>query len=118
LTYLQAIKAVREWHRILKPNGQLFLELPDLDRCIAILGKYKDPKGYDMGMIGLFGHPPMVESDGLFQLHKWAWSFPALKELLTQVGFTTIKKLPTTQKWRLAYKMNTDRDIRVKAVKK
>ena len=118
LTYLQACKALREWHRVLRPGGLLWLELPDFDRCIEIIGKYKDPKGYDMGMIGLFGYPPMIETDGLFQSHKWAWSFSKLRDQLVRVGFHKIVKKSTTQKWRLAYKMGTNRDMRVNAIKK
>ena len=117
LPYLQGIKALREWNRILKRGGLLFLELPDFARCVAILGKFKDPKGYDMGMIGIYGHPPMVETDGLFQTHKWGWTAPALIETLTRVGFTEVTKIPPTQKWRLAHKMNTKRDMRIRAVK-
>jgi hypothetical protein len=94
------------------------LELPDFSRCVKIIGKYKDPKGFDMGMIGIFGHPPMVKRDGLYQLHKWGWTYPALKAMLQRVGFKNIKKLPITQTWRLAAKMRTGRDMRLTAAKK
>jgi ubiquinone/menaquinone biosynthesis C-methylase UbiE len=114
-TYLQALDALTEWHRILCINGKLFLELPDFDECIKMLGKYKDPNGYDLGLVGVYGHPPMVKTDGLAQTHKWGWTKETLSSKLRETGFSRIEVLPITQTWRVAAK--TNRDFRIKAEK-
>lgn len=115
-TYYQALRALREWNRVLKINGTLFLELPNFKACVEMLGKHTEPqKGFDIGLIGIFGHPPMVESDGLFQSHKWGWTPEALSTQLEIARFGQLAFMPITQTWRIAAK--TNRDMRVKAVK-
>ena len=114
-TYHQAIAALTEWHRVLKRGGKLMLELPNIENCFKMLGKHKANKGFDLGMVGIYGHPPMVKSDGLFQTHKWGWTPETLKAELKKAGFYRIKKVPITQTWRLAAK--TDRDMRLESIK-
>jgi ubiquinone/menaquinone biosynthesis C-methylase UbiE len=114
-TYLQAIDALTEWHRVLCVNGKLFLELPDFDECVKMLGKYKDPNGYDLGIIGIYGYPPMIKKEGLAQVHKWGWTKQTLSAQLIKTGFRNVKVLPITQTWRVAAK--TNRDFRIRAKK-
>lgn len=113
--YLEAIKALKEWYRVLKPGGRLFVELPDFGACIDMLGKYKDPEGYDFGMIGIFGYPPAIRKQGHFQTHKWGWTAKSLGRELRAAGFTEVQVLPISQTQRRAAK--TGRDMRVCAVR-
>ena len=89
LTQPEAVQALAEWRRVLKPGGELFLELPDLEACIRVLGQHSDAQGWDLGLIGIYGWPPAIESEGLAQVHKWGWTRATLTEALTQAGSRT-----------------------------
>lgn len=115
LTYSDALKALKEWHRIIRLGGKLYLELPDLDRCLEILVNERVAEAKKFAMIGLFGDALLVERDGISQLHKWAWSFKTLGVELKKVGFNKIKKIPITQTWRKATKFK--RDMRLECSK-
>jgi 2-polyprenyl-3-methyl-5-hydroxy-6-metoxy-1,4-benzoquinol methylase len=115
LTFDQARRALREWARILRPGGELFLELPDLERCIRILGKYKDNGGFDLGLIGIHGYPPAIEKQGVPQIHKWSWTKSALRAELREAGFADVEFGPITQTWRPAAKVG--RDMRLRALR-
>lgn len=114
-TQTEALGALREWARVLKPGGKLCLELPNLDACISMLGKHTDPHGHDLGMVGLFGYPPAIDAEGLFQCHKWAWSPGSLEQALREVGFDRVDVEPVTQTWRHAAKVG--RDMRIVATR-
>lgn len=115
LTYTQARAALSEWARVLKPGGELRLELPDLDACVRILGKYKDERGFDLGLIGIFGWPPAIDEEGATQIHKWGWTRTALSAALREAGFQQVEFGPITQTWRAAAKVG--RDMRLRAVR-
>lgn len=115
LTLTQARAALREWRRVLRDDGELFLELPDLEACIRILGRESDANGFDFGMIGLYGWPPAIDSEGMAQVHKWGWSRAALAEELRQAGFDDVSFPEVTQTWRPATRLG--RDMRVRAVR-
>jgi ubiquinone/menaquinone biosynthesis C-methylase UbiE len=104
-TFDQARAALREWHRVLKPDGMLHLELPNLAACIDMIGEHEDPQGYDLGMIGLYGYPPAIAAEGAFQIHKWGWTPQTLGEQLRAAGFDDVRVEPITQTWRRAAKV-------------
>jgi len=111
----EALAALREWSRVLKPGGTLSLELPNLERCIRTIGQVTDKKGVDLGLCGIFGYPPAIETDGVFQVHKWGWTPQTLSNALKQAGFTDVREEPVTQTWRPATRIA--RDMRVVASK-
>lgn len=115
LTYTQAKTALVEWARVLKPGGELLLEMPDFEACVRILGKYRDDRGFDLGLIGIFGWPPAIDEEGVPQIHKWGWSRAAIAEALREVGFEQVEFGPVTQTWRVAAKVG--RDMRLRAVR-
>ena len=106
LTLTQARAALREWRRLLAPGGELQLELPNLSRCVELIGT--DMDGHDLGMISLFGYPPEVDEQGEPQLHKWGWTPETLSAELRRAGFDTVEEAPITQTHRKAARFHRD----------
>lgn len=115
LTIDDARAALREWWRVLGPGGVLMLELPNIRRCLEILGQQEDPEGYDFGLIGIYGWPADIRAEGVWQLHKWGWTPESLAKELTAAGFSDVEEVPIQQTWRPASKYN--RDMRLHARK-
>jgi SAM-dependent methyltransferase len=111
LTLTQAKRALGEWRRLLAPGGELRLELPNLDRCVALIGTELD--GFDMGLLSLFGYPPAIDVEGEPQLHKWGWTPTTLTQAMQAAGFGTVRQEPVTQTYRKATRF--DRDMRLVA---
>jgi SAM-dependent methyltransferase len=113
LTPHEAERALVEWRRVLKPGGTLMLELPNLDDCVRLLAADPESEDHALGMIGIFGWPEGVESDGVAQVHKWGWTPRSLGAALSRAGFDEIVPEPVTQSWRAATRVG--RDFRLRA---
>lgn len=85
-----------EWKRLLRPGGKLALEMPDLLKtCRNIVQGRQDGNHKDqMGLWGLYGDPRTKDP---LMIHRWAWTFKTIRELLAQHGFTNIAEEET--KW-------------------
>jgi predicted SAM-dependent methyltransferase len=77
---------LKEWRRVLRPQGQLILELPCLDKVIA---HFLHGSAANMTLWPLYGDPN-THKDGEPALHKWCWSRIAFTKLLEEAGFTDI----------------------------
>jgi predicted SAM-dependent methyltransferase len=83
LTFFEAIYALSEFYRVLKPGGALFIETPDLKRaCESYLNSTNEQKKEVLGW--LYGIP----HKGL--QHKLCYPPYLLTELLENVGFENI----------------------------
>lgn len=83
LSYFEAIYALTEFFRVLKPNGILILEIPDLQKACQLYPKAdEDQKKEILGWI--FGIP----HKGL--QHKFCFPPNLLIEILENIGFTDI----------------------------
>ncbi len=73
-------KALREWHRILKPQGKLIVECPDFDK---IAGRYL--AGDEKQLDGIFA---LQRFEGDY--HFFGYNFERLSRALTNTGFTEV----------------------------
>jgi|CXWL01.1.fsa_nt_gi glycosyltransferase involved in cell wall biosynthesis len=111
----EARAALAEWARVLRDGGELLLELPNFDACVASLGHAEDSHGYDLAMVGIYGWPPHIEKYGPEMEHRWGWSPTSLAMELRTHGFSGIEQVPIAQAWRPAACIG--RDFRIRAVK-
>ncbi len=97
-----AVRAIREWYRVLKPGGVLVIECPDFD---AVCREYVDGKVDRIDNI--FG---LQRFEGDY--HKFGYNFLRLQWLLAPLGFRSIEqKLPTD------YHKDQEPCLRVEAMK-
>jgi len=75
-----------EWRRILSPEGNLFIAVPDFDSLVQI---YNQTKSLSTIIGPLFGRWRVNDS---FIYHRSTWTFESLKEVLLKSGFTSVKK--------------------------
>lgn len=104
---------LKEWHRLLKPGGELILELPDLEKCCrnVVDGRMKGGKDPDqLTLWGLFGDPRQQDP---FMAHKWAYTFKSLAPMVEAAGFEGVTERQT--KWHPAGRDH--RDFRLEARK-
>lgn len=118
----EANKAVREWYRILKKGGDLYIELPNLARCAEVILTSKNPREIELAMMGIYGFDKRVifpngedKEPVFFQVHKYGWTPETITNLLKGAGFKNIKMTEPLQTFRPAYKIN--RDMRIHAKK-
>ena len=110
ISYEDAIKGLKRWYEVLKINGRISIEVPDIYKCFKMI-KSKNPEERKYGFFGIYG-----SSKNYYLMHKHGWTLDTIKEELTKVGFKKIQtaKLERKNKCHL---LGFDRDIRVVAQK-
>ena len=86
LSKFEVPQALKEWARVLKPDGRLVMNLPNLEWCLKQwLSKPEEVRwGWQLDTIfGLQTHPG--------EFHKTGFTKPHLQKLLTHAGFNKIK---------------------------
>ena len=111
----EARASLDEWARVLRPGGELLLELPNIDACVRILTQTKNPADRDLAMVGIFGWQPGVETNGDGWAHRWGWSPDSLRVAMESRGFGNVEILPVTQTYRQATRL--DRDFRIRGIR-
>lgn len=95
-----------EWYRLLKPGGQLILELPNLEHaCRNLLAGSTD----QMSMWPIYGDWGHKDP---YMMHKHGYTPKTIKALVDLCGFKKVQILPPQTHGRRA-----NRDMRVEAIK-
>ena len=86
--FKEGFEVLKEWNRILKPNGRLVLETPDLlNTCKVFVDSNED---YRIKLYGHFFAWPWIDG----QQHKFLYTENQIYYTLKQCGFNNIKRLP------------------------
>jgi len=85
--YASLIVVLKEWRRILKKDGLLVIEMPDLD---GIINEYlaANEKRREELLIGIYGS---YRNNDNFDIHRWGANENRLRYLLDKAGFKYIK---------------------------
>jgi predicted SAM-dependent methyltransferase len=84
---------LKEWHRVLKPNGRLYLETPDfLASCRDFVNGSPD---YRIHLYGHFFSMPWIKG----QEHLFLFTEDQLRTHLMWTGFNRVNRLPPASKY-------------------
>jgi len=111
LSYQDALQLVGECYEVLRPGGELILEVPNVKYCMrVVLGLENPPTDEDRwGMGSIYGYPyELGELNG----HKWGYWPESLMEMVVLSGFEREKVVTGRAKYHEAV-----RDFRLVAVK-
>jgi len=77
-------KVLKEWFRVLKPNGVLRISVPGFEEIIKIYQKFND--------LNLVLGPLVGGQTYLYNFHYMVFDFKSLSEMLTKIGFKSIER--------------------------
>ena len=91
----KVIDVLREWRRVLRPDGVLRLAVPDFEACAKLYVNNDEPLSSFVGMF--YGKWKMNgKPNGRYGkktiYHKTIYDFPSLKKVLEDNGFNNVKK--------------------------
>jgi len=95
ISFADCEKNLREFHRMLKPGGNLRIVVPDGELYVDIYERRKNGEEIYMPYEREEGYPtPMARINGIFRNHghQFIYDFQTFKYLLEKTGFKEIKK--------------------------
>lgn len=104
--------ALKEFKRVLKPNGVLVLTCPDLQSVCALVAAdkledvaYESPSGPIAPIDILYGYRKAMAKGNLYMAHKTGFTARSLKRALVESGFETtiVEQDGHYNLWALAY---------------
>ncbi len=108
----EVLPALREFRRVLKPDGFALIRCPDLEAvldAIAISGletvAYMSPAGPITPLDMLFGHRASIARGNTYMTHHTAFTDERLGQLLIEAGFAEVhtKRMPGFDLWAVAF---------------
>jgi len=84
-SYRNTKKILEEWYRILKPNGIIYIQCPDLE-AIALKVIFNNSYDYSQISYWVYGGQDYKENT-----HKAGFTIRTLKKLLESIGFKILK---------------------------
>ena len=84
----EIVAMIREWLRVLKPNGMMALELPCFDKVVKYI-RENDVLDDRMVRWPLFGQPE-THLDGEPAVHKFCWTRAEFKKMLEYAGCVNV----------------------------
>jgi SAM-dependent methyltransferase len=85
----EALKAVKEWVRVIKPGGELAIECPCLEKVVALAQVPECPPWFVHW--GLYGDPRLEDPS---MMHHWCYSKMHLAKLMGQAGLVNLRPEP------------------------
>lgn len=85
------LKALKEWYRVLKPNGTIQIEVPDLERIFKewLIDKTLSEK---LALDNIFGGTT-IDKRYKNQFHRTGFTFDRLSRMMKECGFKDIKRI-------------------------
>lgn len=111
----EVLVALREFLRVLRPNGFLVITCPDLQSVAALVAEDRLMEPAYMSAAGpiapidiLYGHRPQIAAGNLFMAHRCGFTRRVLDGVLLAAGFATVGSLgrgaPYFDLWAVASK--------------
>jgi len=83
----EIVPILKEWHRVLKPDGILRVAVPDF----AVMAKLYDSGNYKLeNFLGPLYGKMLMDNSVIY--HRTAYDFCCLKRLLLEVGYKNVKR--------------------------
>ena len=110
--------ALREFVRVLRPDGFALITCPDLEAIAQLVAAgvdrvaYESPAGPITPLDMLFGHRRSIERGNLFMCHRTGFTEERLGKLIVAGGFTEARLLKgqTYELWALGLMTKTNRE--------
>lgn len=112
----EIMAALKEFHRVLKPDGFAVITCPDLETVMTLFLDhgpdhvvYRSPAGPITPLDMMFGHAQSIASGNLHMAHRSGFTARRLKDLLLLAGFSDVlTKRQSYDLWALALRERTD----------